>query len=874
MTRPFILPLSQCTELNLVGGKAFALARLLAAGFPVPLGVCVTTEAYRHTLLASGFAPNVEWQRACALSGHDRAALLADCQARIRQVESAPLADHWMTALRALEFPLGGRWAVRSSASNEDAGRASFAGLYRTQLGVLISHIDATIKDVWASLWQDRVVEYALQHGDSQTVPAMAVLIQPMLDARVSGVAYSIHPVTGRSFHVAVDAVLGLAVPLVDGRMTPDQYVVDIGTDRLPVRVRRRIIASKVERLVLAEDGLRTEAIPAATSQQSSLSDERLFELSRTAKEIEQAFGHPVDLEWVIDRQQLWVLQARPITGVRPSSEWTNDDCEWSRTNFKETMPDLPSPLGLSFLEHFMDAYIVAPYRRLGCRIPSGLSSTRVLHGRPYLNVTLFHSLVAQLRGNPSLLAEQMGGEPIAVAPAVKPLGWFAFMRAGLLMWREMRRTVVEGPALFARMKALAVQYNPRHVETLSLQDVVKRLDELGTWLERHELTFGIAGGVAQCLQVLGMMLPRWVGPGWRALLNASLQGQGTVISAQQILRLAEIADIGRREPVTFAFLTSDSWNPSSFRTVLKDTAFLRALDSYLEDYGHRGLGESDIMSSRLADDPGAILAVLRAQVRSSAPRPAAILSRQEAARTAALNEIKYRLGRRPLRWVMFSWWYRRLCRFFALREGNRHHLMYYSTAARHLLLRLGDLLVARGICEARDDIFFLTMTDRAKLLSGDSRDWKALIHERRRERERNAKVEVPDTIHDWETVSRGAVQPDRRNGTGPLSGIPISVGSVVGPVRLVRSLTDWGKVATGDIVVAPVIDPGMAPLLSLAGGLIVEMGGTLSHGAIIAREYGLPTVANVKGAMSRLREGQLVKVDAGAGTISLEPDA
>jgi pyruvate,water dikinase len=568
------------------------------------------------------------------------------------------------------------------------------------------------------------------------------------------------------------------------------------------------------------------------------------------------------------------VLQARPITGVQPSSEWTDDDCEWSRTNFKETMPELPSPLGLSFLEHFMDAYIIAPYRRLGCQIPDGLSSTRVLHGRPYLNVTLFHFLVAQLRGDPSLLAEQMGGEPITVAPAVKPLGWFALMRAGLLMWLEMRRAVVEGPALFARMKALAGQYNPRYVETLLLQEVVEQLDELGTWLERHELTFGIAGGVAQCLQVLGMMLPRWVGPGWRALLNASLQGQGTVISAQQILRLAEIADIGRREPVTVAFLTTDSWTPSSFRTVLKDTAFLRAFETYLEDYGHRGLGESDIMSPRLADDPETILTLLRAQVRSSAPRPAAILSRQEAARTAALHEIKHRLGRRPLRWTMFFWWYRRLCRFFALREANRHHLMYYSTAARHLLLRLGDLLVARGICDARDDIFFLTMTDRAKLLSGDSRDWKALIHERRREQERNAKVEAPDTIQDWETVSRGTVPPDRRNGTGPLSGIPISVGSVVGPVRLVRSLTDWGKVAPGDIVVAPVIDPGMAPLLSLAGGLIVEMGGTLSHGAIIAREYGLPTVANVAGAMSRLREGQLVKVDAGAGTICLEPDA
>jgi pyruvate,water dikinase len=279
-------------------------------------------------------------------------------------------------------------------------------------------------------------------------------------------------------------------------------------------------------------------------------------------------------------------------------------------------------------------------------------------------------------------------------------------------------------------------------------------------------------------------------------------------------------------------------------------------------------------MSPRLADNPEAILTVLRPQVTSVSPGHRAILSRQEKARTVALKEIRHRMGWRMHRWAMFSWWYRRLCRFFALREANRHHLMYYSAAARNLLLRLGELLIAQGVCETPEDVFFLTIEDRAKLLSGDERNWRALIHERRRERERNAELEVPDTIRDWEMVSRGTVSSIPHDATGPLSGIPISVGSVVGPIRVIRSLTDWGKVTQGDIIVAPVIDPGMAPLFGIAGGLIVEMGGTLSHGAIIAREYGLPTVTNVEGAMSRLREGQLVRMDAGAGIIRLQPNA
>lgn len=872
MTRPFILPLSRCTDLSLVGGKAIGLAQLLAAGFHVPPGICVTTEAYDHSLHAAGLSQKEEWQKASALSGSERDPALTGCQARIRQVDVTNLAVQWMAALQALDLPPNRRWAVRSSATNEDAGRTSFAGVYRTHLGVSLSQIDAAIMDLWASLWQERVVQYVLQRGGNQAVPAMAVVIQPMLDARVSGVAYSIHPVTGRSFDVAVNAVPGLAAPLVDGQVKPDQYVVEIGADQQPVRVRRCAIVPKPQRLVVTEEGLRTEAIPEAMRHESSLSDEQLFELGRTAKKIEQVFRHPVDLEWAIDAHGLWVLQARPITGIQPSSELTNDDCEWSRANFKETMPELPSPLGLSFLEHFMDAYIIAPYRRLGCRISDGVSSCRILHGRPYINVTLFHSLVAQLRGNPSLLSEQMGGESLITAPVVRPIGWLAFMRAGILMLIEMRRATHYGPAWFAEMKQLATTYQPQYVTTLSCEDVSNRLDELGRWLDEHELTFGIAGGVSQCLQALSALLPRWLGPEWRALLNAALQGQSRVISAQQILRLAELADIARREPASRTFLTAEPWEPSRFRTMLKETAFLRAFNAYLEDYGHRGVGESDVMSPRLADNPEAILALLRTQVRSTSPAREAILSRQEKTRTEALNEIKRRIGWRRHRWAIFSWWYRHLCCFFALREANRHHLMYYSAAARHLLLRLGELLVVRGVVDARDDIFFLTIAERAELGAGDGRDWRALIHARRAERERNAAIEVPDTVRDWESANRVSVPSGRHDGNGPLFGMPISAGSVTGPVRLVRSVTDWSKVMPGDVIVAPVIDPGMAPLFGVAGGLIVEMGGTLSHGAIIAREYGLPTVANVEGAMTRLSEGQRVMVDAGSGTIRIEP--
>jgi rifampicin phosphotransferase len=187
-------------------------------------------------------------------------------------------------------------------------------------------------------------------------------------------------------------------------------------------------------------------------------------------------------------------------------------------------------------------------------------------------------------------------------------------------------------------------------------------------------------------------------------------------------------------------------------------------------------------------------------------------------------------------------------------------------------LLRLGELLVERGQLNQRDDIFFLTISDRADLLAGSMRDWKSEIRARRTAHEHNAKFEVPDTIHDWEAASEQTVTSDKFEENGILTGMPISVGTVAGLVRTIRSATDWGKVRPGEILVVSVIDPGLAPLFGLAGGLIAEMGGTLSHGAIIAREYGLPTIANVAGAMTRLTDGMQVSIDAGSGTIRIEP--
>jgi rifampicin phosphotransferase len=872
MDHPLFLPLAACTHPGLVGGKAAGLARLIANGFHVPLGLCVTTEASQLCLEARGFSLTARWDHLLRVSAEDRPRLLADCQTIIRNVECSDLIAQVQQAVGRLDQPANTLWAIRSSATNEDAAHASFAGLYRTHLGVTLSGIEGAIKDLWASVWDERVVRYCLQLGLTGTPPAMAVIIQPMLDAQVAGVAYSVHPLTGRANAVMVNAVPGLAASLVEGTVTPDQYVLRVRHDAKTTMVVERIIAKKERAIRLTAHGVREEAILPGNVERSSLTDEQLNELARVTKEVEQALHTPVDIEWVIDGRELWLLQARPITHLPGPLPLTNDDCEWSRANFKETLPELPSPLGLSFLERFMEAYIIAPYRRLGCTIPVGVTSVRTLHGRPYINMTLMHSLTLQLRGAPSLVTEQMGGESLATIPEVQPLGWGAYIRAGVLSMREMGKALKYGPAWCREMKGFAVLYQPDRVRCLTDRDISSRLDDLERWLDTHELTFGIAGGVSLCLQALGTFLPRWLGEDWRALLNAALQGQGSVISAQQIVRLAELAEIARCEPAVVRMLTADASALTGFRQRLNGTEFLRAFDRYLEDYGHRGIGESDVMSPRFADQPELLLSVLRAQLLAPVNATSAdILARQASMRAQALVEIRRRFGWCLHRWLIFIWWYRRLGRFFALREANRHHLMYYSAAVRNLLLRLGELLVEGSVFVSRDEIFFLTLNERADLSADRQRDWREIVRGRRAERERQILVTVPDTIREWTEVCDGHEEFDTDLSEKVLRGIPISAGSVLGPARLVRSMADWGKVRAGNIIVTSVIDPGMAPLFVIAAGLVAEMGGTLSHGAIIAREYGLPAIVNVSGATARIREGDSVIVNAMRGEVVVQ---
>jgi pyruvate,water dikinase len=517
-------------------------------------------------------------------------------------------------------------------------------------------------------------------------------------------------------------------------------------------------------------------------------------------------------------------------------------------------------------MREFMETNIIRHYREIGCQIPRGMASIQVLRGRPYINVTLFQLVMAQLGGNPGLVTEQMGGEaPIPSGPVRLPL-WKRALALLRLEWRIWKASW-QADAWFSKLKNLGTELSDAALDRLAEPVLLERLAWLNRQVQMHDLTFAIVSGVSRALYLLEVVLQRRVGKDWQSLLNGATQGLGTIVSAQEVIWLTELADLARSEETVRAFLLANPWDPARFRTKLAGTQFLRALDSFMAEYGHRAIGESDVMAPRFSETPIYLLGIIRGHLHGAAPRSVPGLRREQAAaRQAALRRIRQAFGYRLHERAWFAWWYRDLCRYLELRETNRHHTMYYVAGIRRLLLKLGEKLVAWGVVGARDDLFFLTAEEIRSLVADPTRDWRATVLARRAERELYATQTAPDMLNFGQSAIEGVPKDGRL--ADSLKGLPVSAGYVEGPVRLVNSPEDAVRVTNGDIIVSSVIDPGLTPLFGVAAGVVVEMGGMLSHGAIVAREYGIPAVANVRDATRLLRDGERVAVDATLGEI------
>jgi rifampicin phosphotransferase len=870
-----------------VGGKAANLGVLTRAGLPVPPGVCVTTEAYRQVAAGVALATLLDAIAATPATDTDRLALLAG---RMREaLLAAPVPDAVADAVVAGYRQLGpdAAVAVRSSATAEDLPFASFAGQQDTYLNVVGAEaVLAAVRRCWASLWTDRAVAYrATQRIDPHTV-RLAVVIQKMVDAAVAGVLFTANSVTGRRRQAVIDASPGLGEAVVSGAVNPDHFVVDtesgeiverrIGDKRLAIRARR--------------DG-GTERIEGRRLDEPCVTDAQIRALAALGARVEAHYGAPQDTEWAIDGDgALWLTQARPITTLFPLPAGAPANAADLRVYFSFTVAQglyRPiTPMGLaafrvlaSSASELLGFPVAEPrsgpkrYAEAGQRVFADL--TGVLRSR--VGRALMPRVLDLMEARSAMILRQLMAEPrlsitnTSLISAARRVARIAFrykvpvtaVRAVASPDAAHRWADAIGTELDRRLAALpehaSAEQRLAFVEETLLTDFVSLVPRIMPAAAVGFAMFMLAGKVlgkdaeADELQTVMRSLPH-------------------NITTEMDLALWDVAQQIRRDDTAAAAVRGGSPDALAERYhagALPPVA-QQAVAAFLAAYGHRAVAEIDLGLPRWSEDPRHIFGVIRnyLQVEDAEQAPAAVFARGAAAADAMIETLAARAGRRGS-------WRARLVRLalrrarvlVGLRELPKYYLVVALGALRRQIAIVGAELTAAGRLANPDDVFFIDLDEARAGLRG--KDLREIAAERRAAyalelgRRHVPRVLLSDGTEP-ETQLKTTAAAD-----GSISGTPASAGVVTGIARVILDPVG-AHLEPGEILVAPSTDPGWTPLFLIAGGLVMEMGGANSHGAVVAREYGIPAVVGVPDATLHITTGQRISVDGSSGTVTV----
>ncbi|MGP3956447.1 PEP/pyruvate-binding domain-containing protein [Nonomuraea sp. 3N208] len=838
-----------------VGGKAANLGELTRGGLPVPPGWVLTTEAYRQ--VATGLETSGD-----GLAERARRHLL---ETPVPATVHEAIVKHY--AALGPDVPV----AVRSSATAEDLPFASFAGQQDTYLNVVGAEavVDA-VRRCWASLWTDRAVAYRESNGIDHAAVRLAVVVQVMVDSQVAGVMFTANPVTGRRRETVIDASPGLGEAVVSGAVNPDRFVVyggailerHAGDKKLAIR---SLPGGGTERVETAHDGL-------------CLTDAQVLALAQLGGRVEDHYGAPQDTEWAIDADgTLWLTQARPITTLYPLPETTRAGLRvYFSVNVAQGVMGPITPLGLSAFKLISGGAASLP----------GSGPADPLDGPPFVSVSgqrLWLDITTAVRSRPGR----------AILPRALTLGE---ARTAIVMER-----LVEDPRLSLVhtsrrpfLRALARFAHRVHAPSRVLM-ALTRPDRalayavrLGGELDKR-LQVPDSATPAQRLDHAERMLAGTF-PTIISIMPIVITGYGLFALASKLsgVPLAEMQDVLRSVPHNpTTEMDLELWDlatriePEPFKELpvaelvrryqeggLPPVA-QREIAAFLDKYGHRGVAEIDLGVPRWSEQPAHILGVLANYLRmdgSAELAPAALFAKGAEQAQAAIAHVGRLAGRRA-RWrgAVARFGLRRTRKFAGLRELPKFYLVKTLAAVRHSLRAVGEHLVDLGVLHAAEDVFFLDFREvRAALGGGDLRE---LVAERRaayvqEQRRRHVPRVLLSDGTEPEALATAAVD-------GALTGTAASAGTVTGVARVVLDPVG-AHLEPGEILVCPSTDPGWTPLFLTAGGLVMEMGGAMSHGAVVAREYGIPAVVGVPDATHRISTGQEIEVNGAAGTVTL----
>jgi pyruvate,water dikinase len=853
------------------GSKARNLARLKRLGYRVPPGMVVVDGAFQQHLEDAGVEDRCR-QLASNLASLGAGEIRQESAAIRAQILKTPLRQALREQLaRAdqavwLEKPL----AVRSSAACEDTHDASYAGQLDSLLGVAsLERLDEAIRAVWASLWSERSLFYARHRGFGAM--RMGVIVQEQVDSRHSGVLFTRDPVAVlRSDEAVIEYTAGLGDRLVAGELTPRR-----------ARVRHRD-------LTVARDDT------GGTASGPDLPDATLQELARIGCELEQKFGAPQDVEWSVDGDNhVVLLQARPVTAAGSGA----DRIVWSNANIAENFPGVVSPFLYSIVSRGYTAY----FRNLG--LGFGISRWRIaamsaaldnivgLHaGRLYYNLSNIHTALYLAPGGPWLarwfnqftgarefpnVAQFTGGavsRTIELARVVARTTW-QYLWVG---WRIAR--------FECAVDRYAESTRPERLKARALPELAADLRGFLEIRLRRWNDAALADTAAMvCCGALKYLLPKTAAPLDDETVHGNLlSGLAGLASARPISELWKLsreirADAGLRA----LYATATAAEIASRLAAPEYDGFRGRFDRYLEVWGFRYSQELMLTNPTPQEDPLPVVRLLQSYARETGPGPDDISTRQKAIRERATVMTAARLTPAGWwRWLPLS----RAGRFrlvlraaqgsILLRERARMKQALLYTRLRHVVLRAGGELARQGFIERGDDVFLLAVDEVLALIEGTFAPDVAreTIKQRRREQDQFSGIEPPDSFvldrgAKWQPGAAAPAVSEGKAGDA-LRGSCACGGRVEGNAAVVLDVREADRVRAGDILVTRQTDPGWAAVFFLIKGLIIERGGMLSHGAIIAREYGIPAVVGVPRATQLIRTGDRLRVDGDKGVV------
>jgi phosphohistidine swiveling domain-containing protein len=873
---------------GLVGGKGANLGEMVVAGLPVPPGFCLTAAAYRAFIQATGLDESI--RSVLADTRLDDPADVESKTARIRgliaeQQVPSMMAQQILDGYHGLGQELGAPGAaqlpvaVRSSATAEDLPTASFAGQQDTYLNVrgadeLLEHI----KFCWASLWTARAVTYRTRQGFDHHQVYMAVVVQAMIGSEVSGIMFTANPITGHCGEAVINASWGLGEAIVSGLVTPDTFTVR----KSDGHTLSRQIATKEHMIEYAKEGGTVELVtPAERRDVPALSDDQVAELVAFGHEIETHYGAPQDIEWAYAQGRFYILQTRAITTLAPPSAQAAGETEYNRTMFVELFPDPLSPIFLSVIAPLFQGVLDFTFEALGFKPPQGMEAVGVFYNQLYFNrnciAAAFEPLTPPVR-------EEL------VSQTVNPFGRheqgvrvelsLAFAKMMTRLLRFMASFPDQLPGVVASYQAEVAEVAALPLETTPDGEVVAHIRELvfGTASRLLNYDFLMIALISRTYQMLGTLLQRYFGEETVELTSKLISGVTGNVTMRTNKALWDLAQVAKASPTVSDLLRR--YSEREVRTYLEQTsegrAFLDELERFLSEYGHREI-RLDILYPTWGEDPSPVFGFLRgyldADEAQSPHRQQARLVKQRHELTKAVQaRLEQDFVGRHLVWPIFRWVLGHTQVHTRERDTMHFELTRLFPPFRQLLLELGRRWRERGLIAQPEDVFFLSL-DELEEVAKSPRSMQREVRARRAEFEANKLRPCPDIIRGSQEIYAEGARPEEVS-EGQLHGIAGSPGVVTGTARLIRGPEEFGKLQNGEILVAPLTNPVWTPLFAIASGVVTEVGGILSHGAIVAREYGIPAVMGVAGATKLVQEEQTMTVDGSKGIVYLETGA